>query len=503
MAAPDTRIVSVAGDALSSVRAFADQAFSRAAGAPLVTGNSVRLLRDAEENYPAWKEAIREARRTVHFESYIIHDDDVGREFASLLASKARGGVHVRVLYDWMGAIARSGWSFWRRLRRAGVEVRCFNPPRFDSAFGWLSRDHRKTIIVDNQVAFVTGLCVGRAWAGNPERRIAPWRDTGVSIEGPAVAEVERAFASTWAACGVPLPESDLGDGGLDPASTGNVALRIIATQPGVASIYRLDQLIAAVARESIWLTDAYFVGTSSYVQALCAAAADGVDVRLLLPRAGDVPFVRAISRAGYRTLIEAGVRVFEWNGPMLHAKTAVADGRWARVGSTNLNIASWVSNWELDVVVEDEGFAAEMQAMYLDDLGRATEIVLSGRRHPKPILPRRMRSRPRGAVRGSANWAAKGVLRFGKAVGAAVTSSRVLGPAEASLMLSGGLTLLGLAAVAILLPRLVAGVLAVVGAWVALTLLVHSWRLRFPRKKPAEDSGDADGSPPAPSESP
>jgi cardiolipin synthase A/B len=484
MAAPENPIMPLAGDTLSAVRVFADQAFSRAAGAPLIPGNSVQLLRNADENYPAWKEAISQARRTVHFESYIIHDDEVGREFADLLALKAREGVHVRVLYDWMGAIARSGWSFWRRLRRAGVEVRCFNPPRVDSAFGWLSRDHRKTITVDSRIAFVTGLCVGRDWAGNPRRRIAPWRDTGISIEGPAVAEVEGAFASTWAACGAPLPESDGAAGSPAPIAAGSVSLRIIATQPGVGSVYRLDQLIAAVARESIWLTDAYFVGTSSYVQALCAAAADGVDVRLLLPRAGDVPFVRAISRAGYRTLIEAGVRVFEWNGPMLHAKTAVADGRWARVGSTNLNIASWLSNWELDVIAEDEGFAAEMQAMYLDDLSHATEIVLTPKRHPRPIVPRRMRARPRGAVRGSANWAAKGVLRFSKVVGAAVTRSRVLGPAEASLMLSGGLTLLGLVAAAILLPRVVAGILAVVGAWVALTLLVQAWRLRYPRKK-------------------
>jgi cardiolipin synthase A/B len=497
MAVADNPITPVASETLSAVRVFANQAFSRAAGAPLVPGNSVRLLRNAEENYPAWKEAIRQARRTIHFESYIFCDDDIGREFAGLLAEKAREGVHVRVLYDWMGAIARSGWSFWRRLRRAGVEVRCFNPPRVDSAFGWLSRDHRKTIIVDNQIAFVTGLCVGRAWAGDPARRIAPWRDTGISLVGPAVAEVAGAFASIWAACGTPLPESDLATGGPAEAA-GNVSLRIIATRPGVASMYRLDQLIAAVARESIWLTDAYFVGTSSYVQALCAAATDGVDVRLLLPRAGDVPFVRAISRAGYHTLIEAGVRVFEWNGPMLHAKTAVADGRWARVGSTNLNIASWMSNWELDVIADDDAFAAEMQGMYLDDLSHATEIVLTSKRHPRPIVPRRMRSRPRGAARGSANWAAKGVLRVGKVVGAAVTSSRVLGPAEASLMLSGGLTLLGLVAVTILLPRLVAGALAVVGAWVALTLLVQAWRLRFPRKKAAEDSGDAGEGPPA-----
>ncbi len=491
MALPDNRITPITDEALSALRLLADQAFSRAAGAPLISGNRVRLLRNAEENYPAWKKAIEQAERTICFESYIIHDDDIGREFADLLARKAHEGVRVRLIYDWMGAILRSGWAFWRSLRRAGVEVRCFNPPHIDSAFGWLSRDHRKTIVVDGRIAFVTGLCVGRHWAGNPERRIAPWRDTGISIEGPAVAEVERAFASNWAACGTPLPAGELENGGT-PAAAGTVSLRIIATQPGVASVYRLDQLIAALARESIWLTDAYFVGTSSYVQALCAAAADGVDVRLLLPRAGDVPFIRAVSRAGYRILIEAGVRVFEWNGPMLHAKTAVADGRWARVGSTNLNLASWLSNWELDVIAEDDAFAGEMQAMYLDDLSQATEIVLTRKRRPQPIVPRRMRARPRGAVRGSANWAAKGVLRMGKVVGAAVTRSRVLGPAEASLMLTGGLTLIGFVAIAVFFPKIVAGVFAVLGAWVALTLLVQAWRLRFPRKKAPENTGNS-----------
>ena len=489
MAVPAPTPSPLTGETLSALRVFAEQAFSRAAGAPLIPGNRVRLLRNAEENYPAWMEAMRGATRTICFENYIIDDDDVGREFAALLALKAREGVRVRVIYDWMGALARSGWRFWRALRRAGVEVRCFNPPRVDSAFGWLSRDHRKTIVVDSRIAFVTGLCVGRSWAGNPKRGIAPWRDTGMALEGPAVSKVEGAFASTWAACGAPLPESELGSGGAAPAAMGNVSLRIIASHPGAASMYRLDQLIAAVARESIWLTDAYFVGTSSYVQALGAAAADGVDVRLLLPRAADVPFVRAISRAGYRTLIEAGVRIFEWNGPMLHAKTAVADGRWARVGSTNLNLASWVSNWELDVIAEDEGFAAEMQAMYLDDLSHSTEIVLTSKRRPQPIVPRRLRTRPRGAARGSANWAAKGVLRMGKVVGAAVISSRVLGPAEASLMLTGGLALAALVAVAILFPRVVAGGLAFMGAWVALTLLVQAWRLRFPPKKSAEDT--------------
>ena len=138
----------------------------------------------------------------------------------------------------------------------------------------------------------------------------------------------------------------------------GTVAARVISGEPGMFRTYRLDQFIAATAQRNLWLTDAYFVATTSYVQALGEAARDGVDVRLLVPGSSDVPVLQPIVRAGYRSLVEAGIRVFEWNGSMLHAKTAVADGRWSRVGSTNLNIASWATNWELDVVVEDAAFA-------------------------------------------------------------------------------------------------------------------------------------------------
>ena len=141
------------------------------------------------------------------------------------------------------------------------------------------------------------------------------------------------------------------------------MSVRVIAGMPGTAELYRLDQLIAAASRRTLWLTDAYFVGTTAYVQALRAAARDGVDVRLLVPGATDIWVLRGLSRVGYRPLLEGGVRVYEWNGSMLHAKTAVADGRWARVGSTNLNLQSWMGNWELDVAIEDEGFAGQMQA--------------------------------------------------------------------------------------------------------------------------------------------
>src|SRR5207244_7474783 len=150
---------------------------------------------------------------------------------------------------------------------------------------------------------------------------------------------------------------------------TGQTPLLIVATVPITAGLFRVDQLVAALARHRLWLTDAYYAGTSLYVQALRAAAKDGVDVRLLVPNATDIPLLRPLSRAGYRPLLEAGVRVFEWNGTMLHAKTAVADGRWARVGSTNLNLASWLGNRELDVMVEDPPFVKRMEEMYLDDL--------------------------------------------------------------------------------------------------------------------------------------
>ncbi len=179
---------------------------------------------------------------------------------------------------------------------------------------------------------------------------------------------------------GEPIPELELI--GADAAGcAGNMDIRIVASLPAAAGMIRVDELVAALARTKLWLTDAYFAGTTSYVQALRAAAKDGVDVRLLVPNATDIPMLRPLSRAGYRPLLEAGVRVFEWNGTMIHAKTAVADGHWARVGSTNLNIASWFGNCELDAVVEDDYFAREMEEMYLRDLTDATEIVLDIKR--------------------------------------------------------------------------------------------------------------------------
>ncbi|HVT33529.1 MAG TPA: phospholipase D-like domain-containing protein [Rhodanobacteraceae bacterium] len=366
-----------------AVRILAEQAFSRAAGAPLLAGNAVELLIDARANFDAWLAAIRAARTMILIENYIFRDDAIGRAFLDALTERAAAGVRVCVIRDWLGCIGQSSAAFWHPLGPAGGEMRTYNPMRFTNPVGWLSRDHRKLLVVDDTVAFVGGICVSGTWLGDPERGLEPWRDTAIAVRGPARRDLVHAFADTWATLGEPLPD-DLAAESERCLPAGHVDLRVVATVPNTAGLYRLDQLIAAMARRTLWITDAYFVGVAPYVQALSAAARDGVDVRLLVPGTSDIPAVAAISRVGYRPLLEAGVRVFEWNGSMLHAKTAVADSRWARVGSSNLNLSSWIGNCELDVAVEDETFARAMEAQYETDLGHATEIVLK--------LPRRQR---------------------------------------------------------------------------------------------------------------
>jgi cardiolipin synthase len=471
------------------LRQLGEQAFSRAAGAPLVTGNRIRLLRDATENYPAWLTAIERAERSISFESYIFADDAVGNRFADALAAAAQRGVRVRLLQDWLGERGEASRGLWRRLRAAGVEVRWFNPFRLAAPLAVFRRNHRKGIVVDGRLGFVTGLCIAERWAGDPARAIPPWRDTGVELEGPSIADLARAFARSWAEAGGPAEEGVL-PRAEEIATAGDAALRIVATEPTTSGVYRLDQLIAATARRTLWITDAYFVGVPSYVQALRAAALDGVDVRFLVPGASDLGIVKRLGVAGYRPLLEAGIRVFEWNGPMLHAKSAVADSRWARVGSTNLNLASWMGNWELDVAVEDGAFARELEAAYEADLGNSTEIVLGSRRRRAPAAPVRLVGQNRRRE-GSAVVTA-GALRLGNTVGAALGGYRVLGPMEATLLLATGVALLAGAALAIAFPWVVLAPVVVVLVWLGVALVIESVRVRRESAHPYGDEPEA-----------
>jgi cardiolipin synthase A/B len=449
-----------------------DQAFTRAAGASLVPGNGVRLLRDGADNYPQWLAAIAGAQRHVCFENFIFYEDEVGAEFSAALIERARAGVVVRMVYDWLGCLGKASKHFWRPLLAAGVLVRCFNSPRAAHPILWLQRDHRKLLTVDGEIGFVTGLCVGKAWRGDPKRGLAPWRDTGVEIRGPALAEMEGAFAESWDASlpligptGTPAPHAfePFTPAPAPAVNAGEVALRVVATTPGMLAVLRLDQLIAAAASRSLWITDAYFAGIPPYIQALRAAAIDGVDVRLLVPGASDISVLRPLSQAGYRPLLEAGVRVFEWKGSMLHAKTAVADGRWARVGSSNLNIASWVGNYELDALIEDEDFATQMERMYESDIAGSTEIVL---RRDRRRLGEAVASGLRGA----------GLRRR--------REERVLATTEAKIVAVVAVIALLLALCVVIWPWIAAAPVALFLAWAALVLVTRAASLRRERQR-------------------
>jgi cardiolipin synthase A/B len=323
-----------------------------------------------------------------------------------------------------------------------------------------------------------------------PEKNIDPWRDTGIEVRGPAVADIEKAFTNVWNETGDDLPPDETASReALEEA--GDVMLRIVATEPASAGMLRIDQQVATLARDRLWLTDAYYAGTTSYVQALRAAAKDGVDVRLLVPNASDIPILKPLSRAGYRPLLEAGVRVFEWNGTMLHAKTAVADCTWARVGSTNLNIASWFGNLELDVVIEDVAFATEMEQTYERDLENATEVVLDS--HLKLRKPAKEPSSHPATTSGggSGGRAAAGAVRIGNAVGAAFTNRRVLEPVEARLMFISALLLIGFSALAWFFPRVVTYPLIVLLLWISLALFYRAYRLKH-RHERATSSTEA-----------
>lgn len=464
----------------SLFRPLAEQALSRAAGAPLSTGNRVDLLIDARANFDAWLEAIAGAEHNILFGNYIFRNDATGRGFVSALAERARAGVRVCVLHDWLGCLGQSRQNFWKPLRDAGGEVRTYNRFDFLSPLAWVNRDHRKLLVVDGTLGFVSGVCVSGQWLGDPTRGREPWRDTGVALRGPAVVDLATAFAGTWATLGKPLDDDILHT---QAGAAGDVALRVIATQPSSAGTYRMDQLVAALAHERLWLTDAYFIGVAPYLSALTHAAGDGVDVRLLVPGASDVPIVAALSRTGYRALLEAGIRIYEWNGSMLHAKTAVADNHWARVGSTNLNLASWIGNCEIDVAIENEAFVQRLADQYEQDLDHATEIVLS-RHRARPVAPR-----PRHGLHGhgSAVRGAVGTLRAATTLNAALRNRRVLSRAESRPLLGGALLLLAVAVVAALWPRVLAWPLGALALWFAVSLAARWWRTRRQRTHPAQ----------------
>ena len=458
---------------------FLWEELERATGSPTLTGNQLRLQFEGSTTFDAWIEAIDGAERFVYFENYVVRDDRVGRAFRDALINKARQGIPVRIIYDWLGCWATPR-SYWKPMREAGIHVKAFNPPALalGDPLGVLQRDHRKLVVVDGQEAFVGGFCVGEEWAGGASQ--PPWRDTGLEIRGPAALAAALAFERLWREMGEPGAPSLTGS---EPSAVGASPVWIIEGEPGKARVYRTLHLTAAMARKRIWITDAYFVAPRSVSEALAAAANQGVDVRILVPAHNNWPWVRSVSRGGYRFLLENGVRIFEWQGPMIHAKTTVADGIWSRVGSSNLNSASLMGNWEIDVGVLDEGLAAQLEGLFLADLASSREIILPPRWRgadrtlspgemetpkvsldPQGTLPKRIEQLRSGG--GSSRLGMAPLVRAGSVLGGALAGSRLLGREDRTVLGTLSVGILVLAVMAALFPTWVGWGVAAAGLW-------------------------------------
>ncbi len=359
-----------------------ERAIERAAGAQGIPGNRVTMLVDGPETYDVMLEQIASAQQRVHIEQYIFAGDATGERFVMALEAKALEGVKVRVLYDWIGCI-RTPRRIWRRLRAAGAEVIAFGIPRFRDPLLIVARDHRKVLVVDGRRAVTGGLCIGDEWVGDPARQRLPWRDTAISIDGPGARALDQSFRQAWVFAGGTAPD-DATEVGPDVPAGGNTTIRIVATEPGRERAFRTIDLLLAAAEEKVWVTEAYLVAPQRLYEAFKDAARSGTDVRMLLPGHSDLRVVRNLTRIGYRGLMGAGVRLWEWDGPMLHAKTIVVDGRWVRIGSSNLNPSSLLANWEVDVLVEDADLAVAMERQFLGDIARSREVIRKPRKIPE-----------------------------------------------------------------------------------------------------------------------
>lgn len=440
------------------------RALDRAAGSPAIPGNQVTLLIDGPEVFAAMFAMIASAERWIHFENYIIRSDTTGWRFAEALAARARAGVQVRVLADRLGSFGTAR-KYWRFLRDAGVEVRIFGPMDLIDPLSNVSRDHRKLLVADGREAIVGGLCIGDEWSGDPATGLRPWRDTAVRVYGPAAAAIDASFAPIWRMAGGTLP-ADQGPGRVE--ACGEASVRVIPGGPGEARTYRLLTTVAAGAVERLWITDAYLAPPPPLRNALIDGALDGCDIQLLVPGMSDIPLVRNLSRVGYRDLLRSGIRIHEWDGPMLHAKTFVVDGRFARVGSTNLNYASLLGNWELDLLIEDPTFAAELEHRFRLDVLQSREVV------------RRLPKKETGPVR----WLPDPLIRPGpvepgaphrytfreRRHRAVVTLYSVAAGAGRSIYLPIFLGVVLLGVVAFVLPRLVAALTTLVALWLAIS---------------------------------
>ena len=350
---------------------------------PLTKGNKVTLLANGQAAYASMFKAVQDAKDHINFETFIIEDDDVGRKFAELLLQKQAAGVQVNLIYDSIGSYSTPA-AFFQRLRDGGIQVVEFNPVNPFKAHGhWLLAhpDHRKILIIDGKVAITGGINISSVYSSKLSGRAEvegaplPWRDTDVQIEGPAVAEFQKLFLDTWQK--QQGPELSKRNYFPDLKEDGNALVRVVGSTLGESNRITFIVYVSAItfAERSVHLTNAYFIPDEQILDAFTDAARRGVDVKIIVPAKTDSALALQAQRYNYSELLKAGVKIYERRSALLHAKTAVIDGVWSTVGSTNMDFWSFLSDDEVNAVILSHEFAIEMEKMFAKDLVESDQI--------------------------------------------------------------------------------------------------------------------------------
>lgn len=359
-----------------------------ATGAPLIAGNKLTLLFDGPQTMEEMLAAISNAHHSINLETYIFDQDSLGLKFAAALIEKQQQGVAVCIIYDSVGTIGVPQ-AFFERMRDAGVKLVAFNPVNparlHGNAWKLNNRDHRKILIVDGKLGFTGGINISDTYSRSSlfrskvqpaDRSEVGWRDTHVKIEGPAVAALQWIFVRTWTQQHAQaLPEVDFFPPQTD---AGDKLVRVLASEPGGDfEIFKAYMLALQAAKKSIHLTSGYFVPDQQTVDALIHAAQRGVDVKVVLPGVTDSALVFHAGHAAYEQLLRGGVQLYHLKLTVLHAKTAVIDASWSTVGSSNIDMRSFMHNSELNIIVPDQAFGHDMETAFAEDLRNSQQITL------------------------------------------------------------------------------------------------------------------------------
>jgi cardiolipin synthase A/B len=344
-------------------------------GAALSEGNKVEVLRNGVQFFPAMLSAIRGAKKTINVEFYIYWDGEIARQFAETLAERARAGVKINVVLDAVGSSTMSR-DLVEFMQRNGIAVEWYHPLRWYTLSRVNHRTHRKLLVIDGEVGFCGGAGIADIWLGDAETS-ERWRDTMVRVEGPVVTQMQFAFMDNWVKSRGELLT------GLDYfpqiERRGSCLAQVLKSSPSEGSSAAKLMFIVSIvsAKKSIYISSAYFLPDRDTIRAFEGAVRRGVDVRVIVPgEFTDVPIARHAGRLYYGHLLRRGIRIFEYQPTMMHAKTMVVDGIWTTIGSSNFDDRSFRLNDEVNVNIFDEAIAAQMEGMFFEDLARSEEIT-------------------------------------------------------------------------------------------------------------------------------